>query len=146
MANTKVVEIGEFRLTRSRREFFDTGCKHLHTTIDSEGDVVTCDDCKQQLSAVWVLRSLCDSYVKAQERLAALQSSVREVAAKQVGMKAAQQVEKAWRSRSMVPTCPHCHEAIFPEDGFGGSATNREIAVRRRKCAAAAGDPTRATP
>ena len=47
-------------------------------------------------------------------------------------LKAAQEAEAAWRSRKMVPTCPHCREAIFAADGFGKFQMRREIAERRR--------------
>lgn len=56
---------------------------------------------------------------------------------KTVELRAAQKVEKAWRSRTMVPTCPHCAEAIFPEDGLGSGMANRELALRRRGVGAA---------
>lgn len=58
---------------------------------------------------------------------------VQRLEASTVVLKAAKKVEKAWRSRSSVPTCPHCHEAIFPEDGFGGTQVNKKMAIERRK-------------
>lgn len=129
---SNVVEIGEFRLTRKSAYDAVAGCRHLHTTLDKQGDVITCDDCHKQVSATWVLCELLETY---RRRIAALQAERIEVAtvgAKQLHMKAAQRVERAWRSQSMVPTCPHCDEAIFPTDGLGGGAINREIAERRR--------------
>jgi hypothetical protein len=48
---------------------------------------------------------------------------------------AAQVVESAWRSRSMVPVCPHCSEAIFATDGLGRSQVNKQMAERRRAAA-----------
>ena len=58
-----------------------------------------------------------------------------------VRLKAAVRAQEAWRSRSMVPTCPHCHEAIFPEDGFGGSAINKKTALEQRSFKAKARKP-----
>ncbi|MDE3022711.1 MAG: hypothetical protein KGI54_12775 [Pseudomonadota bacterium] len=48
---------------------------------------------------------------------------------------AARAVEKAWRVRDMVPSCPHCHAGILPEDGLGKSLINREMEMRRRDIA-----------
>ena len=29
---------------------------------------------------------------------------------------AARKMEEAWRHKNMVPSCPHCHNGLFPED------------------------------
>lgn len=132
----QVVDIGEFRLTRSRTFTFD-GCKHKHLTLNDEGEFVTCDDCKMQVGTYAALRMLVERWDLLQERLNRQQAAIAEAAGKTIGLRAAQRVEQAWRSRTMVPTCPHCSAAIFPEDGFGSSAVNKAFAIARRDARAA---------
>lgn len=127
----QVVEIGDFRLKRERHRLLD-GCQHKHLTLDDDGEFVTCDDCKKQVGNYAALRMLVERWALLQDRVDSQRAAIAEAAGKTVELRAAQYVEKAWRSRSMVPTCPHCNEAIFPGDGFGRSMMNKELATRRR--------------
>lgn len=130
-----IIEFGALRLKRERRKQSqgEGDCRHWNMTLDDDGEIVTCDDCGKQLGAYWALRLITEQYQRAWQRVNAAREAHAASTAKHLVLNAAQKVEKAWRSRSMVPSCPHCHEAIFPEDGFGGAMTNREIALRRRK-------------
>lgn len=139
--NGNVVQIGDFRVTLARRERRGV-CQHLRITLDPTGEIVKCDDCGEMISAWYALQTLVGWWGEAAAELSARQARQAEAEAKTVGLRAAQRVERAWRSRTMVPTCPHCHEAIFPEDGFGTSNTNRVIALRRREVAAAEANST----
>lgn len=142
----QIVEIGDFRLHRAQRSYFDrSGCQHKHLTLDDQSEAVTCDDCKLQVGTYAALRMLVERWHLLQKRVDSQQRAVAEASAKTLSLRAAQKVEKAWRNRSMVPTCPHCGEAIFPEDGLGASMCNRAIAERRRASAQAAGSTQTAT-
>jgi len=132
--SAQVLEIGEFRIKRERHAL-QTGCKHVHLTLDDESEIVMCDDCKKQIGSYAALRMLVDRWAKLQERVDRQKQAIDTASAKTVGLRAAQRVEEAWRSKSMVPICPHCREAIFPTDGFGSESTNKEFAVRRRDIA-----------
>lgn len=66
---TNVIQIEDMRLTRAKRSYSSTECKHMHLTMDSEEDVVTCDDCKKQISAFWALQMLSDHYQRAVSKL-----------------------------------------------------------------------------
>jgi hypothetical protein len=127
----QIVEIGDFRLKRERHRLLD-GCQHKQLTLDDEGEFVTCDDCKTQVGNYAALRMLVERWALLQDRVDSQRAAISEAAGKTVELRAAQRLEKAWRSRSMVPACPHCHEAIFPTDGLGGSMVNKEMAARRR--------------
>jgi hypothetical protein len=129
----EVIDLGEYRVERKPHHPFDGSCQHKHMTVDQNGGVITCDDCGKQLDAFMALNLMLDSYGKYWSKLQAQQARLDEQERRQLHLKAAQRVEDAWRRRNTVPTCPHCHEPIFPEDGFGRSAVNREIAVRRRR-------------
>lgn len=132
----QVIGIGEFRIRRERMAL-RSGCQHTRLTLHDDGDYVTCDDCAMQIGAYAALRILVERWADLQARVDAQREAINKAAEKTVGLRAAQKVEKAWRSRTMVPTCPHCAEAIFPEDGLGSGMANRELALRRRGVGAA---------
>ena len=130
---SNVFQFGDLQISRAARSYAAKDCKHMLMELDYEGQVVMCLDCKKQVSAFWAL----SHYVKRWERMRSdLDSRIANVARVEqttLHLKAAQKVESAWRSKSMVPVCPHCREAIFQNDGLGGSMINKEIAERRRK-------------
>lgn len=131
---SNVIHIEQMRLTRAGRTYAPTECLHTQLSMKAEGEIVTCDQCQKQVSAYWALSMLADAYRKAMGKLEGRQQAQTAVENRTVVLKAAQQVETAWRSRSTVPGCPHCGEAIYPGDGFGqhGNFINRELADRRR--------------
>jgi hypothetical protein len=129
--SAQVVEIGEFRLKRERK-WPREGCPHIHLTLNDEGEFVTCDDCQKQVGTYAALRMLIERWALLQAKVEAQQRCASDALQKTVGLRAAQRVERAWRSRTMVPTCPHCDAAIFPTDGFGGSMVNKKFAEHRR--------------
>jgi hypothetical protein len=129
----EVIDLGEYRVERKPHRPFDGSCQHKHMTVDQNGGIITCDDCGKQIDPFIALNLMLDSYAKYWAKLQSQQTRLAEQEHRQVHLKAAQRVEDAWRRRNTVPTCPHCSEPIFPEDGFGSSAVNREIAIRRRR-------------
>lgn len=129
----EVVDIGEMRITRERRRYLaGDGCLHKHLELDDQGDVVSCLDCKKQVSAFWAFSMFVAYYVECKERLDRERQRFREETSKEIVLLAAKKVEKAWRSRSMVPSCPHCHRGILPSDRFGDNTVNKEFELRRR--------------
>jgi hypothetical protein len=129
----EIIDLGEYRVERKPHRPFDGSCQHKHMTVDQNGGIITCDDCGKQIDAFVALNIMLDSYAKQWSKLQAQQTRLGEQEHRQLHLKAAQRVEDAWRSRKMVPICPYCSEAIFPEDGFGSTNVNREMAVRRRR-------------
>lgn len=140
---SKVIQFGEARLRlRGRRGWKDERCKHLSLTYDDNGEIVTCDDCNAQVTAFWAMKMLAEHYDKAMQAVEARSQHVAEQTSRNLHLMAARKVEKAWRSRSMVPCCPHCDAGIFPEDGLGGTQINRQIEMARRIAKTRATPPT----
>jgi len=129
-----VVQFGDLYFkARGRRVAWEQDrCAHKHLTLDSNGDMVMCDDCGKQVSAFWALQTIVDQWGQHARAIERRQERLNDEVKSVVHLIAAKKVERAWRSRKMVPICPHCSEPIFPEDGFGESNVNREIARRRR--------------
>ncbi|RYF50554.1 MAG: hypothetical protein EOO27_31550 [Comamonadaceae bacterium] len=134
-----VININDLRITHERnRRWARDACKHLNLTFDDNGEIVQCDDCGKQVSAYWAITMLASHYSEAMHKLAAGTKTLADAKAKDITLLSAQRVEKAWRSRSMVPTCPHCGEGITSNDGLGAALINRDIDARRKAARAAA--------
>lgn len=130
---SNVIQIDAVRITRAQRTYQPSKeCQHLYLTFSDHGEIIECDECHKQVTAYWALTMLAEVYGKAWAKMEAGQRRLAEAKEKDISLLAAQRVEKAWRSRTMVPACPHCSEPIFPQDGFGGMQINREMALRRR--------------
>lgn len=115
----------------------DDRCKHLHVELDDNGDIVLCTDCKKQVSAYWALRIITEQWEEQNKKLAKEKTRLWEETQKSLHLVAARRVEEAWRTRSMLPACPHCHRGISPRDNFGSSRVNAEMEQRRRQNEAA---------
>ena len=108
-------------------------CPHKQMCYDDNGHIVTCQDCKKQIDPYWAFMSIVQRYAEFAEKLNHRENAVLESEKKNLTLKAAQAVEHAWRSRKMVPTCPHCRMAILPGQGFGGSTYSRESTQQGRE-------------
>jgi hypothetical protein len=141
-----VIQIGDFSLIRKRErgsKFWrkPDDCMHTSLEIDDDGHVVKCRTCGVQVEAYWALRTLAERYNESLKTVESKRDQLREDMAKGLTLKAAQRVEKAWRSRSMVPCCPHCGAGIRASDGFGSSLVNVKIDDRRRTAKASTPTP-----
>ncbi len=132
-----IISIGDWQLQRKHeyRASFPGDCDHKHIELDARGDVVRCTKCGAQLSAFWALEMLADEYNRALLRLQRERDELTKAKETDIHLLAARKVEKAWRSRTMVPACPHCRIGIFPEDGLGNSLVSRVMEARRRSVA-----------
>lgn len=132
---SNVINLGEYRFTRTNtRDPFTKpkDCQHKHITLNAHGEIVTCDDCGKQIGAFWALQEIVAGWDEWYRKLESARKDVADTASKQVVLRAALRVEQSWRSRTMVPTCPHCGVAILPTDGFGRSHINKERELARR--------------
>ncbi|WP_395601171.1 hypothetical protein AB4P95_30130 (plasmid) [Pseudomonas sp. A1437] len=132
-----VVEIGELRLARLEATYTRKreGCQHNSLEMDEIGQTVMCRDCNVQVSAYWALEKLRgfwqDHAKKYKRELAAAQEERGAV----LHLTAAKKVEAAWRSKTTLPSCPHCRRGISPHDGLGGATVARkfEDGLRQRE-------------
>lgn len=134
----RVYDIGDFRV-EVKQDYGgltydkDKECHHRNLTFAEEGQVITCDDCKVQVTAWWAFLSLTKKFADIQQRTQEAYAAVEASKARNLTHKAAIAVEDAWRGRKMIPTCPHCSKPILAQDGFGGSRTNREMSLKFAK-------------
>lgn len=128
-----IIDFGSIAIKRKASQ--SHSCSHKNLSYDIHNETVRCDDCKEYISSFRAFMILVNHHGKAWARIQHKVEELNELARLKDArlLKATRAVEKAWRERKMVPDCPHCGVAIFPDDGFGTSMTNKEMALEQRK-------------
>jgi hypothetical protein len=117
-----IIKIGEVEWHDLQRQFTFARpgrCAHARLQYIDHGELLKCLDCNDQVSAVWALKHFFTQYQREQERLDGVRAGIKKDETRLVIHRAALAVQDAWRKRTLVPTCPHCHQGILPMDGFG---------------------------
>jgi phosphotransacetylase len=127
----EIIKIGEGKFEK----IWGERCPHKNLIYDIENEEVTCKDCKRIVNPFKALMILISQYRSIEQDLKNRRQELEELEIRKEKhlLKATKAVDQAWRSKSMVPTCPHCHKAIFPGDGFGSSMTNKGMEMETRR-------------
>lgn len=127
------ITIGEFKF--ESKPFLVDSCYHKNIDYDISAKVIRCKDCEREVNHWDAFLALVMSIGRYKSSMEFREEELKELKKRNKYnlLKATQMVDKAWRSRSMIPTCPHCHEAILPADGFGNSQINKELELHKRK-------------
>lgn len=133
-----VIDFGDFQIRRRERAaMFDRSrCQHAHMELDDQGGIVKCTDCGASISPYWALSRMAERWERAQEKLRHRIDAHAEIVARDIHLVAAKKAEKAWRTKGMVPCCPHCGRGISAADGFGATMINKRFDERDRAKAA----------
>lgn len=129
----RVVAIEDLRIARRQRPPGEKTCGHRRIVLDDNGEIVTCSDCGVQVSAFWALKMLTAVWGDAQKKLNAAHERLRTDREGILHLTAARKAEEAWRSRTMVPVCPHCSRGILAADGFGFSLMSKKLELAWRE-------------
>ncbi len=130
----KVADIGDIRVARGQTRRPRSSCRHRHMVYDKAERRVWCEDCESEVEpfdALMLIAEQMDGHVK---RLQRREREVREAEQFAIRSRAAKKLDEYWRGRSVVPLCPHCSEALLPEDVITGlAATSPELVRAKRK-------------
>lgn len=120
LSGVTVVDIGDYRVSRgmTRRPF--SACHHRRLTYDTQERRIWCQDCERDVEPFDAFTGLVQPYDAALKSLERKREAIEEAEKFQARSLAAKAIDKAWRKRSSVPACPHCHNGLFPEDFKNG--------------------------
>ena len=128
-----VISFESFKIGRNRSTIVAGKCKHKNIMLDDSTNRVQCQDCEEILDPFWALKMLITDWSNYSERIKNQISQLRVLKGETVILRAAKHIEKELRRRKTVPTCPHCSEALFPEDLLNVGKASKELAVAKRK-------------
>lgn len=134
-----VIQIGDLRLARLSRDFSTLrgACQHRQLRMEPVGEIVTCKDCKQQVSPYWALSMIADHWHEQTKKVDRQLAQAKEQQGTVLHLVAAKKIEAEWRKHDTIPCCPHCSRGVFPGDGMGGSTVSKvfELGLRARETA-----------
>lgn len=130
----KVVDIGDLRIARGQTRRPATACKHLKIVYDDQERRIWCQDCEQEVEAYDAFKGLAEFHHGAVAKLKRREEAVKEAESFQARSRAVKVMDEVWRSKTMAPMCPHCSEAILPEDvARGVKSTGKKMAQAKRQ-------------
>ena len=122
LSGVKVVQIEDLRVARGLTRRHVSSCKHKRLFYDERERRIWCGDCETDIDPFDAFEMLVARFAAHQSRLNQMQARINDATTFAVRSIAAKEMDKAWRSRSMVPACPHCGNGLFPEDFRTGPA------------------------
>jgi Zn finger protein HypA/HybF involved in hydrogenase expression len=129
-----VVDIGDLRVSRGLTRRPHSSCHHARISYDHKERRIWCRDCEHDLDPFDAFTLLVEWHDRAAKDLHRRREALEEAERHQIVSVAAKTIDKAWRSRKMVPACPSCGNGLFPEDFKSEPAMlGRDYAEARRK-------------
>lgn len=129
-----VVDIGDLRVARGMTRRPISSCSHRRQVYDDKERRIWCSDCEQELEPFDAFMCLVGQMDRHWKHLQKRHQEVTEAEQFSLRSRAAKVMDEAWRSTTMAPLCPHCNEALLPEDVAKGVAkASKSLIVARRK-------------
>lgn len=135
IAGVTVIDIGDIRVKRGLSRRPNRFCYHKKMTYDIRERRIWCAECERDVDPFDAFMQIAEQLHNATQALDLRLIKLREAENASLHLLAAREMEKAWRSRTMVPACPACGNGLFPEDFKNGAAAGvgREYAMARRR-------------
>lgn len=134
LGGVNVVDIGDLRVARGLTRRPPSACTHRSLFYDQNERRIWCGDCEHDVEAFDAFRLLTENYDRAYRLLQSRANEITEAEKFTLRSLAAKAIDKAWRSRTMLPACPSCGAGLFPEDFKNGvlAHVGREYAAALR--------------
>lgn len=129
-----VVDIGDIRVARGMTRRAYSSCPHRQLLYDDRERRVWCKDCERDVEPFDAFKKIVENYDSSYKSIVRREEKLAETERFKIRSIAARAMDEAWRSKNMVPACPHCHRGLFPEDfKHGAGMIGRDFAERRAK-------------
>ncbi len=130
----KVVQIEDLRVARGMTRRPASSCRHKQLVYDDNERRVWCQDCEAEVEAFDAFKGLVEVFSGGMSTLQRRRRELDEAEKFQIRSRAAKVMDEAWRRTKMAPLCPHCSNAILPEDVVGGlGCASKELVIAARK-------------
>lgn len=116
ISGVNVVDIGDLRVMRGKTRRPHSACNHTALSYDSAERRIWCRDCETDVDAFDAFVSLVERFSAAKKRIDDDRAEVEAARAHSLRLIAAKEIEKAWRSKTMLPACPSCKSGLWPKD------------------------------
>ncbi|HCT5099234.1 TPA: hypothetical protein OTZ31_006674, partial [Pseudomonas aeruginosa] len=129
----KVVQIEDLRVARGLTRRPVSSCRHRKMVYDEKERRIWCSDCETEVEPFDAFMHLVQVFDGGLKDLNRRRRELHEAEQFAIRSRAAKVIDEAWRSTKMAPLCPHCNEALLPEDVVKGVATaSKQLIIARR--------------
>lgn len=133
IAGVQVVDIGDLRVARGETRRPRSSCQHTNLVYDKKERRIWCPDCETEVEAFDAFMGIVEQFDGHIKRLKRREREVSEAEQFAARTRAVKALDKVWRSHHQTPVCPHCRDALLPEDFANGvTSTGRELARAAR--------------
>lgn len=132
LGGVTIVDIGDARVARGMSRRPVSTCKHRRTVYDQKERRIWCSDCQTNVDPFDAFLMIIKFHHDAAQALQRRSDEIEAAKRFAITRIAAKNFEQAFRNRSHVPTCPHCHLGILPEDTAHLGMVGREWELARR--------------
>lgn len=147
VSGVTVVDIGDVRVARGLARRHHGSCPHGRMVFDRAERRIWCKDCEHTVEAFDAFEAIVRHFSTAESRIADRERELKEAETFRVRAVATKKLDAVWRRRKVVPRCPHCRQALLPEDFTGElHVVSRELALALRRRSEPTADAPRATP
>lgn len=110
----KVVRIETLRINRDMKKHCT--CINKTFTVDANNRAVYCDECGAWIQPYEAIEYLAKHYEKLQNETQSLLEQRKQIANYKPHLIVFRNLERYYREKTMVPTCPRCGEGFFFEE------------------------------
>jgi len=136
IAGVRVIDIGDFRVSRGMSRRNVSSCPHNRVVYDERERRIWCKDCERNVESFDAFLNLVKYFVKKDNAIKCREFELDALEGFALRSIAAKKIDEAWRKKNTVPCCPHCSQALLPEDikkGFMVMGKNYVKALRENK-------------
>ena len=136
IAGVRVVDIGDYRVSRGLSRRDKSSCGHYRMVYDEKERRVWCKDCECDVEGFDAFLLITTHFCNQTDKLKRREYDVEQAEKHNLINRAAKVIDKAWRKKRIVPCCPHCKEGLFPDDfkdGVTSMGKSYALEERRRK-------------
>ena len=124
-----IVRLDLVRLNRDRKKFCT--CAKATYEVDEVNRVVTCRQCGAWVEPFAALADIARRHEEQEREQQRLLDQRREILNYKPHLLVMRELERSYRGKTMLPTCPHCHRGFYFEEL--SHWVNREIEDARRE-------------
>lgn len=132
LGGVNVVDFGDLRVARGLTRRPARVCRHKLMTYDPRERRIWCADCETDVEPFDAFVLLVEKFDATNKRARKMLDEAQAAQSHNLRLIAAKQIEEKWRSRNMVPACPHCSAGIWPEDVKRMGSVGKEYDGARR--------------
>lgn len=134
LSGVRIVNIGDVRVARGMSRRHHSSCPHTNMIYDKDERRIWCPDCERDVDPFDGFILLVAGYHHAVTAVQRREEAVGQVEKFKMRSIAAKKLDEAWRSRNMVPCCPHCQNGLMPEDfKHGVSMLGKDYVAARKR-------------